>query len=153
VKAKAVVRIFYVLFGALLLAVGVASLLLETGLLPGGAREAALGFAQGNLDTLHVMQEYGTLLVFVGVITLWFARHYESSRTFHWAMTATLALHAFAHWLDVRGARSLVGPVINSAPLALFLLVGLLRLKAREKKAAAGDELLPALPADLKTSL
>ena len=149
VNAKNVVRIFYVLFGALLLGVGVASLLVETGLLPAGAKETALSFANGNADTLHVMQEYATLLFFVGVVTLWFARHYEQSRVFHWAMTATLALHAFAHWLDVRGERALVGPVVNTVPVALFLLVGLVRLKAREKKKAA-NELLPGLPADFK---
>ena len=148
-NAKAVVRIFYVLFGALLLAVGVGALLLETGLLPAGAKESALGFAKGNLDTLHVMQEYGTLLFFVGVITLWFARRYEQSGVFHWAMTATLALHSFAHWLDVRGERDLFGPVINTVPFALFLVVGLLRLTAREKKKPA-NELLPGLPADFK---
>lgn len=149
-NTKAVVRIFYALFGALLLAVGVAALLLETGLLPASAKETAVSFANGNLDTLHVMQEYGTLLVFVGVITLWFARRYELSATFHWAMTATLGLHAFAHWLDVRGERSLAGPVVNTVPVALFLAVGLLRLKARERK-ASGEGLLPGLPADFKT--
>ena len=146
-KAKAFVRTFYVLFGALFLAVGLGLLLLDTGLLPAGAKETAVNFARGNLDTLHVMQEYGTLLVFVGLITLWFARHYELSRPFHWAMAATWALHAFVHWLDVRGARSLVGPLVNTAPLILFLLAGLLRLRAREKKADAGP--LPVLPADV----
>jgi hypothetical protein len=149
VRVKAIVRLFYVLFGALLLAVGVAALSLETGLLPAGAKETALNFAKGNADTLHVMQEYGTLLFFVGVITLWFARHYEQSGLFHWAMTATLALHSFAHWLDVRGERALLGPVINTVPFALFLVVGLLRLAAREKQKPT-NELLPGLPADFK---
>jgi hypothetical protein len=126
-------------------------LLLDSGLLPGGAKEAALGFAGGNLDTLHVMQEYGALLVFVGFITLWFAGHYELSGPFHWAMAAAWALHALAHWFDVRGADSVAGPVINTVPFALFLLVGLLRFKAREKKASA--ELMPGLPADFKPSV
>lgn len=146
-KAKVVVKLFYVLFGALFLAVGLGVLLLDTGLLPTGAWEAALGFANGNLETLHVMQEYGALLVFVGLIALWFARRYELSRPFHWAMAAAWALHALAHWFDVRGARSLAGPLLNTLPFILFLLVGLLRLKAREKK--AGGELLPGLPADV----
>lgn len=147
-KAKAVVRIFYVLFGALFLGVGLGVLLLDTGALPGGAREAALGFAQGNLETLHVMQEYGALLIFVGLITLWFARRYELSRPFHWAMSAAWALHAFAHWFDVRGQRSVAGPLVNTVPFALFLLAGLLRLKARGK-GPTKSELPPGLPADL----
>ena len=150
-KAKVVVKIFYFLFSALFLAVGLGVLLLDTGLLPSSAWETALNFAHGNLDTLHVMQEYGALLVFVGLITFWFARRYEQSRPFQWAMTAAWALHALAHWFDVRGARSLVGPLINTIPFLLFLLAGLLRLKARQKK--AGGELLPGLPADIKTSL
>ena len=149
-KAKAFVRIFYVLFGALFLAVGAGVLLLETGLLPEGAKQSALYFAHGSAETLHVMQEYGALLVFVGLITLWFARHYELSRPFHWAMCAAWALHALAHWFDVRGERSVVGPLVNTVPLALFLLAGLLRLRAREPKKRPADELLPGLPADLQ---
>lgn len=148
-KAKAVVRIFYVLFGALFLGVGLGVLLLDTGLLPAGARETAVAFAHGNPETLHVMQEYGALLVFVGLISLWFARHYELSRPFHWAMAAAWALHALAHWFDVRGARSVAGPLVNTLPFALFLLTGLLRLRAREGKKKAPDELLPGLPADV----
>lgn len=148
-RAKAFVRIFYVLFGAVFLAVGLAVLLMETGLLPAGAKETALGFAHGNAETLHVMQEYGALLVFVGLITLWFAHRYELSRPFHWAMAAAWALHAFVHWFDVRGARGVAGPLVNTVPFALFLLAGLLRLRAREAK-KPGDELLPGLPADLQ---
>lgn len=62
---------------------------------------------------LFLVAGFGALLVFVGLITLWFARHYESSRPFHWAMTASWALHALAHWFDVRGARS---PARSSTP-------------------------------------
>lgn len=150
-KARVVVQLFYALFGALFLAAGLGVLLLDTGLLPPGAWKAALDFARGNLDTLHVMQEYGALLVFVGLITLWFARRYGESRPFHWAMTSAWALHALVHWFDVRGERSFVGPLINTAPFILFLLAGLLRFKAREKKKKTGGELLPGLPAEFKT--
>lgn len=126
-NVKPIVKAVYVLFGALFLAVGAGVMLLDTGLLPGGARAVALRVARGDLNTLHIIQEYGAILVFVGLITLWFARRYELSRPFHWAMTASWALHALAHWFDVRGARSLAGPLVNSVPFALFLTLGLLR--------------------------
>ena len=128
-NVKAVVKFFYVLFGALFLAVGLGVLLVDSGLLPAAARGAALEFAHGDLNTLHIIQEYGAILVFVGLITLWFARHYELSRPFHWAMTASWALHALAHWFDVRGARSVAGPLVNTVPFALFLTLGLMRRK------------------------
>ena len=128
-NVKPVVKAVYVLFGALFLLVGAGVMLLDTGLLPGAARAVALRVAHGDLNTLHIIQEYGSILVFAGLITLWFARHYELSRPFHWAMTASWALHALAHWFDVRGARALAGPLINSVPFALFLTLGLLRGK------------------------
>ncbi len=127
-NVRTFVKAFYVLFGVLFLGVGLGVLLSDSGLLP-GVRGVALEFAHGDLNTLHIMQEYGAVLVFVGLITLWFARRYELSRPFHWAMTASWALHALAHWFDVRGSRALAGPLVNTAPLALFLLVGLMREK------------------------
>lgn len=130
-SVRAAVKAFYVLSGVLFLLVGLGVLLVDSGLLPAGAKAAALGFAHGDLNTLHIVQEYGALLVFVGLITLWFARRYEHSLPFHWAMTASRVLHALAHWFDVRGERPLNGPLINTAPAALFLLLGLLRLKGR----------------------
>jgi hypothetical protein len=126
VNVKPVVKAVYVLFGALFLVVGLGVLLADSGLLP-GVREVALRVAHGDLNTLHIIQEYGAILVFAGLITLWFARRYELSRPFHWAMTASWALHALAHWFDVRGARSLAGPLVNTVPFALFLTLGLLR--------------------------
>lgn len=125
-NVKVLVKAVYVLSGVLFLAVGLGVLLADTGLLP-GVREAALRFAHGDPHTLHIMQEFGAILVFAGLITLWFARRYELSRPFHWAMTASWALVALAHWFDVRGTRSLAGPLINTAPFALFLTLGLLR--------------------------
>jgi uncharacterized protein YjeT (DUF2065 family) len=129
---RALVKSFYALFGVLYLAAGLSVLLLGTGLLPTPIRKLILDIGQGNDNTLHVMQEFGCLLVFAGLITLWFVRHYEQSGTFHWAMTAFWALFALVHWVDVRGrpAESFLGPAINTVPFALFLAVGLLRRRA-----------------------
>jgi hypothetical protein len=118
----------YGLFAALYLVAGVSVLLLKTPLLPDAVRNIILHVAQDTPNTLHIIQEFGSLLVFAGLITLWFIRNYDQSLPFHWAMTAFWGLLSLIHWFDIRGpVESVVGPLINSIPLALFLVVGLLR--------------------------
>jgi hypothetical protein len=90
--------------------------------------------AQGNDNSLHILQEFGSLLIFTGLITLWFVGHYDASGFFHWAMTTFWALFALVHWFDVRGSfGSVLGALINTVPLGLFLAVGLLREKSAGK--------------------
>jgi hypothetical protein len=82
------------------------------------------------------MQEFGSLLVFVGLITFWFVRHYDRSWPFHWAMTLFWGLLALVHWFDVRGpVESVIGPAINTVPFGLFVLLGLLRLRSEGRPA------------------
>jgi hypothetical protein len=122
----------YGLLSATFLLAGAGVLLLGTGLLPGAVRDALTGVAHGDGETLHLMQEYGCLLVFIGLITLWFIRHYDASRAFHWVMTAFWGLIALVHWFDIRGPwESVIGPLVNTVPFALFLAVGLLRETTR----------------------
>jgi hypothetical protein len=119
-------KALYILFGALYLTAGAAALLFRTGLLPAFAKDILLDVAQGNLNAVHISQELGSLLVFAGLITFWFARHYQQSLFFHWAMTTFWALFALIHWFDVRGPiRFDTGVLINAIPFILFLLVGL----------------------------
>src|SRR5215470_3745726 len=96
-------RSLYVLFGVLYITAGTVVLLFRTGLLPDAVKNSLLDLANGDLNTVHISQEFGSLLVFAGLITLWFARHYEQSLFFHWAMTTFWALIALIHWFDVRG--------------------------------------------------
>jgi hypothetical protein len=118
----------YGLFGAAYLVAGASVLLLGTGLLPAAVRDMIETIGRGNGNTLHIMQEFGSLLVFAGLITLWFIQHYDKSRPFHWAMTVFWALFALVHWVDVRGSfRSDMGAVVNTIPFALFLTIGLFR--------------------------
>lgn len=127
----------YSLVGVLFLVAGGSILLLGTGLLPTAARDFIVRFAQDSDNTLHIMQEFSALLVFVGLITFGFIRNYEASQPFHWAMTAFWGLIALVHWFDVRGASSsVVGPAINSIPFAVFVLLGLLR-SGREGRTAS----------------
>ena len=86
------IRSVYALLGAVLLGAGVAVLLFNTGLLPEGIKAALFDEAGGNLTALHIAQEAGTLLVFAGLITFWFAWHYGQSLYFHAAMTVLLGL-------------------------------------------------------------
>src|SRR5262249_2896511 len=135
---RALTKSFYGLFGVLFLVAGGGVLLLGTGLLPAPVKDFIVGFADGNPNTLHIMQEFASTLVFVGLITLWFVRHYDQSWAFHWAMTAFWGLIAGVHWFDVQGSfQPGVGPAINTIPFALFVAVGLLRLRA-ERGATGG---------------
>jgi hypothetical protein len=126
-------RSLYVLFGVLYLAAGTTVLLFRTELLPPAVKSTLLDAAGGDLNVVHIAQEFGSLLVFVGLITLWFARHVQQSRFFHWAMTTFWALFALIHWFDVRGPiRFDVGVLINAVPFLLFLSVGVV---TRNRKA------------------
>ncbi len=127
-NVEAITKSLYGFSGVVLLLAGASVLLFETGLLPGAVGRAVSNAVHNDAGALHIVQEFGAFLVFVGLITLWFMRHYEQSRFFHWALTAAWALVALAHWFDVRGERhSSTSPLLNSVPFIIFLLLGLLR--------------------------
>lgn len=114
--------------------VAAAMVLLGTGVLLAGAgvfaalQDSLLEEAQGSLDTLHILQEFASVLVFAGLVTIWFVRHYDQSMAFHWLMTLFLGLIAVIHWFDIRGpSDSLTGAVIIGVPFFWFAVVGLLR--------------------------
>jgi hypothetical protein len=133
---RTLAQYLYALLGVVFLLAGVSVLLLGTGLLPAPVWELIHAIGQGNGNTLHIMQEFGSLLVFVGLIAFWFLRHYDQSRPFHWAMTLFWGLFALVHWVDVRGTMEVgVGQVINTIPFVLFLAVGLLRQRPEGKPA------------------
>jgi len=128
VNVEGITKFIYGFLAAVFLLAGACVLLLDTNLLPGGVSRALTNAVDGSARALHIMQEAAAFLVFVGLLTLWFVRHYEQSRFFHWAMTAAWGLIALAHWFDVRGpGHSGIGPLVNSVPFLLFLILGLLR--------------------------
>lgn len=90
-----------------------------------------MSVAHDDLNAVHLIQEFGSLLVFAGLVSIWFVRHYEQSKFFHWAMTTFWALFALVHWFDFRGPfqsfQSAIGPTINTIPFVLFAVVGLVR--------------------------
>jgi hypothetical protein len=125
---RALVMTCYAVFGTIFLAAGASVLLVHTGLLPDALEDALRGESPADLHTLHVIQELGALLVFAGLITFWFLRHYEQSQAFHWSLTAFWGLFALVHWFDVRGPfPSVGGPLMTTVPFFLFVSIGLLR--------------------------
>ena len=121
----------YALVGTAFLLGGAGVLLLGTGLLPGPVRDVVLSVGENNPHTLHLMQEYASLLVLVALLTFWFLKHYEDSRAFHWIMTTFWGLIALIHWFDPTGTFHYgLGEALNSIPFVVFLLLGLLRAKA-----------------------
>jgi hypothetical protein len=131
---RAIAKSVYGVFGAIFLIAGVAVFLLPTGLLPGAVENLVEDIGRGDLNTLHIIQELGSVLIFVGLITFWFIRHYEQSKPFHWALAVFWGFFALAHWVDARGgAHAGTGQVINTIPFVLLLLVGLLRYRSEGK--------------------
>jgi hypothetical protein len=117
----------YALLGSIFIIVGIITTLFSLGLLPSGLKEAILHIAKGELNSVHLVQEIGCLMVGTGLLSFWFIRNYNHSKSFHWAVTILFALIAIVHWFDVRGFKSTTGPIINSIPFALFAITGLLR--------------------------
>ena len=133
-KIEIIVKVVYGFFAVAFLLVGIIAFASGTGLLPEPLQGIVRGAAHGDDNALHIIQEFGAFLVFIGLITFWFIQHYDQSRNFHWAMTIAWGLIALAHWFDVRESRnSLISPVINSIPLILFVTLGLLRRKSDEQ--------------------
>ena len=132
-----VTRSVYVLAGALLLSLGIIVLLLGTGVLPAWAHDRIFEIGQNNPFTMHLIQETATLWVLVGMLLVWFARHYDQSTRFHWAMTFYLALDAFVHWFSAYGKfENEPRAVINAIPFVVFLALGLLRLRQPDPQMA-----------------
>src|SRR3954470_1447232 len=123
-----IAKFLYGLLGVIFLVIGLGVVSFKSGLLPDRAMGAILHNTDNNMYGLHLLQEFGALMVFAALILFWFIRNYQHSLSLHWAMTVFFALLAVVHWVDVRGMRpSMAGPILNTVPLVLFVIVGVLR--------------------------
>jgi hypothetical protein len=135
-------KLVYAINAAAFLAAGASALLVNTGVLPGAVGDIVVQFSKGDPGVLHIVQELGSLLVLVGLVTLWFVVHYDRSRFFHWALTAYWAIMAVIHWFNVAGPNpSIDGPLMITVPFLVFLTIGLLRLATEGNRVDARTEL------------
>ena len=127
-RIEPIAKFLYGFVGVVFLIVGASVLSLGSSLLPAAMRSFIMDITHGDLTTIHIVQEFGSLLVFAGLISLWFVRHYQQSKFFHWSMTIFWALLALVHWFFAGGAfHAGKGQAINTIPFVVFLIVGLLR--------------------------
>lgn len=150
VNLRTITKAAYALIGVLYVVVGAGSIALPAGWIStewAGDDGALYAVAAPDSFLNHLTQEFGTLAIAVGLVFLWQARRQEHSRSLHWLLTFYLALDAFIHWVGPQGLiGSLQRGLINSIPLLLLLMLGLLWRRAdrrahgsicsREKKQA-----------------
>ena len=86
-KIKTIASVVYGFFAVAFLLVGITAFAAGMGLLPEPLHAVAMEVGHRDANALHIIQEFGAFLVFIGLITFWFLRHYDQSQTFHWAMT------------------------------------------------------------------
>jgi uncharacterized protein YjeT (DUF2065 family) len=124
-----ITRIVYGLLGMLYVLIGVGSMLLPTGWLPQRLADDVLAGETPSSFVRHLLQEFGTVVLALGCVFLWYASRKEQSRSFHWAITFYFSLDALIHWV---GPEGLIGSwqrgITNSIPLVVMLLLGVLQL-------------------------
>jgi hypothetical protein len=132
---RLVTRTVYALLGALYVLAGAGAMVLPLGWVsPSWAGDDAVQpYAAAAPDSYlnHLTQEFGTLAIAVGFVFLWQARRLEHSRSLHWLLTLYLVLDASIHWVGPQGLiGSLQRGLVNSTPPMVFLILGVLWLRA-----------------------
>jgi hypothetical protein len=129
-----ITRIVYGLLGILYVLLGAGSMLLPTGWLPRSLADDILAGEMPSPFVAHLLQEFGTVVLALGLVFLWYANRKEQSRSFHWAMTFYFSLDTLIHWVRPEG---LIGSwprgIANSISLAVMMLLGLLQLRASKR--------------------
>lgn len=123
-------KFLYGLSGLLFLSAGTSLVLYKTDLLPAAIEEMILNTAENRDRSLHLLQEFGALMVFAGLLSFWYIKDYVHSGKFHAAMIVYWALMSVIHWTDaLSSGNSLLFPAINSVPLLLFTVTGVMRIR------------------------
>jgi hypothetical protein len=111
---QAFARAVYLVLGALILALSVLGLLRP---------DLALHADEITATTTHLVREQAAGGVFVGAMALWCFFQFQRRRPVHLALLLFTALFAAVHWAEYLSARrTLVSPLVNSAPFALLAL-------------------------------
>ena len=128
-------RVIYGILGAWYVVGGVGSMLMPTGWLPPSVMDQFLNQEPLSEFVAHLLQEFGTLLLAVGVTFIYLAFHKPWSAAFHWALTAYFASDSLIHWIGPDGPiGSLSRGLINTVPPVVMLVLGLLRQRERNLK-------------------
>ena len=129
---KRINQIIYGIYGALGILVGVVSLLFQDLLISEAHRTGELS---------HILREGGAAAIFVGLMSIWCIFNYERRVAVHYFLVVFAFLMAAIHWFEfVKGNRNWMSPLINSAPLIVLLLMGLLSgLPARVEVGTGSD--------------
>ena len=126
---RTLTRAVYALLGVLYLVAGIGSIALPAGWISPrwvGDDLAALYLTATPESFLnHLTQEFGTLVIAVGLVFLWQARRDGPSRSLHWLLTLYLVLDSSIHWVGPQGLiGSLQRGLVNSIPPLLLLILG-----------------------------
>ena len=134
-----ITRVVYCLLGVVYVLIGAGSMLIPTGWLPQSLTDEIMADAVRSSFVKHLLQEFGTVVLALGLVFLWYANRKEHSHGFHWAMTFYFLLDALIHWI---GPEGLIGSwprgIANTIPLAVMLLLGLLQRRVPNRMAISG---------------
>ena len=120
-------KTIYVLFGALALLYGAASLISPATV--GG--ESARSF-----HLAHAMREQGAAGIFIGLMSLWCVFNYERRQSVHYCLMVFAFLLAAIHWFDYfSGHLRWISPVYNSVPFSILLVMAVFgRIERRTRR-------------------
>ncbi|MES1181846.1 MAG: hypothetical protein ABUL44_03535, partial [Flavobacterium sp.] len=125
---RSISKVIYFLFGLFFLIVGIAIVLFNTGLLPIGIKNVILNITQNNLLTLHILREFGAMMIMTSLISFWFIKDYKNSFTFHVIVSLYWGIMSIIHWSDYSiGHGSVIGQIINTIPFLFFSASAILR--------------------------
>jgi hypothetical protein len=135
-----ITRGIYGLFGILYVLIGAGSMLMPAGWLPAGWVPAGVEqeFMTPQMQTesiSHLLQEFGTVVIGLGFVFIYFATRAAWSSGFHWAITLYFALDSLIHWIGPHGPiGSWSRGLTNAVPFAVMLLLGLLWTRRRNTR-------------------
>lgn len=111
---RAFTRRVYRVLGALAIVAGIAAFVKPS---------LVLGADATTNLTEHLIREEASAFVFIGLMFLWCARHFDQRRPVHVALIVFSVLWAGAHWVEyARDLRRIGSPLVNSGPFAILAI-------------------------------
>jgi hypothetical protein len=125
--ATRLTRIVYGALGIIYVLLGIGSMLLPTGWLPEEFLREILSGEKSSPFMSHLLQEFGTLVIALGLVFVWCASRKEVNRALHWLLTFYFSLDALIHWVGADGLLdSWRRGIVNLIPFAVMFVLGVL---------------------------